>query len=107
LILRQVIEKQLNIGIEVRIRSSRIREVTRRQETVHLHGAVVAEVEVELVSGDGDFGDGGGAGGGDGPDAAVAGEPGVGVSVYHLLIFFFFVGIEVGEEGKTHQIMSS
>lgn len=71
LVLDQVVEEELRVRVERSVRAVWVGD----HEAVHLHGAIVAEVEVELVARDGDSGNGGAALG-DGPDAAIATEPG-------------------------------
>jgi hypothetical protein len=50
LVLCQVVEEQLDVRGEGRVRAV----WRRREETEHLHGAVVPKVQIKLVPGDGD-----------------------------------------------------
>ena len=69
--MQEVVEEELRVGVERSVRAVGVGD----HEAVHLHGAIVAEVEIELVARDGDAGDGRAALG-NGPDAPIATEPG-------------------------------
>jgi hypothetical protein len=70
LVLRQVVEEQLYIGIE-----GCVRTVGRgSEEAVDLHGAIVSEIQVEFVPCDRDCSDRS-ASLGDRPDTSVAAKP--------------------------------